>query len=484
MESKIRSAFVWSFIQRFGTQFVEVSVSILLTRILLPEEFGLIGMIMIVIVVAQSLTDAGMTSSLIRKKEADNLDYSTVFYLNIAVGFVVYGLIYLIAPLVSEFYEEPLLTDLLRVFSLTIIINAFTGVQSTIYRKNLDFKFLFRIGITTSIVSGAVGLYMALHNFGVWSLVCMHIVKSLMGCILYWTLSPWKPSYLFSVARLKEHFSFGINLTVSSLLNRVFDNIYYVTIGKYFSATQLGFYTRANTFKQIPINNLLSAVNGAAYPVLSSVQDDSIRLKSVYKRIMKQIIFLIAPTMIGAIVLSKALFVILFTEKWLEAVPYFQVLCLAGILYPVHSYNLNILKVKGRSDLFLKLEVVKKIILLISVILAIPFGIMALLYSQLFLSVVLLGVNAFYSKRFVNYGLSEQVLDILPSILLALIMGVVVYLLDRNFFSHFSNYASIIFGGFTGILVYFSLSFIFKFESLFEIINLFKSRTRKFDSRN
>lgn len=478
MEKAFQNAFVWSFIQRFGSQIVEISVSILLARILLPEEFGLIGMIMIVIVVGQSLTDAGMTTSLIRKQDADTIDYSTVFYLNLAIGLAIYIIIYLVAPYVAAFYSQEVLVNILRVFALTIVINSFSAVQSTIYRKELRFKFQFKISLVTSLLGGSLGVYLAQNGYGVWSLVYMHVMNAIVGATLYWMFSHWKPDFVFSKVRLKEHFRFGINLTLSGVINRAFDNIYYVIIGKYFNATQLGFYTRADTFKQIPITNLMAAINNAAYPILSSIQDDEVRLKSVFKRIMKQIIFLISPVMVGLMVLGEPLFRVVFTEKWLAAVPYFQVLCIAGILYPIHSYNLNILTVKGRSDLFLKLEVIKKIIMITSVVIAIPFGIMALLYSQLIISILILFINAYYSKRFIGYGLIEQVLDILPSLLLATFMGVAVYGLITFALPNMSDIVVLIVGTMSGAAIFVLFSFLFRFGPLFEILGLLKSRLK------
>ncbi len=480
--SSFSSAMLWSFIQRFGSQAVEISVSILLARILLPEEFGLIGMIMIVVVIGRSLTDAGMTSSLIRKIDASTADYSTVFYLNVLVGLIVYGIVYLTAPFIAVFYEQPVLTDILRVFALTIVINSFSAVQSTIYRKKLLFKFQFRLGLTTSLMGGALGVYLAQNGYGVWSLVFMHVANASIAAVLYWIFSSWKPKLFFSKTIFKEHFKFGINLTLSGIINKAFDNIYYVIIGKYFNATQLGYYTRADTFKQIPITNLIAAVNNAAYPILSSLQNDQTRLKSVFKRIMKQIIFLIAPVMIGAIVLAEPLFRVVLTEKWIDAVPFFQVLCLAGILYPVHSYNLNILTVKGRSDLFMKLEVIKKVIMIVSVVIAIPFGIMALLYSQLIISVLILFINAFYSKRFIDYGLWEQVVDILPSLLIASFMGAVVFVANNFLMEGMSDIMMLVIGISLGASVFTLSCYLLKLDSFFEFVRLLKVTFKRHDT--
>lgn len=478
MDNTIRSAFVWSFIQRFGTQAVEISVSILLARILLPEEFGLIGMIMIVIAVGQSLTDAGMTSSLIRKKSADTVDYSTVFFLNFCVGIAVYLIIYFIAPYVAQFYEQPILVDILRVFSITIILNTFSAIQSTICQKELRFKFQFKISFVTSLLGGACGIYLAKNNYGVWSLVYMHLVNSAIAAILYWLFTNWKPALVFSVSRFKEHFKFGINLTISGIINRTFDNLYNIVIGKNYNTADLGLYTRAQTFMLMPITNVMAAMNTVAYPVLSSLQDDEERLQSVFIRILKQNVFLIAPMTIGLIVLAEPLFLLLFTEKWIGAVPYFKVLCVTGLIYPVHSYNLNVFRVKGRSDIVLKVETIKRIVMAISIFIVLPYGILALVYSQIAVSIITLIVNTYYSSRFTKHNLFALLADVIPIMLVALCMGGIVHFVMFYLMPAISNFLAVSLGTIIGALAFIGLSYIIKMSPLFEILDMIKSNLK------
>lgn len=291
-----------------------------------------------------------------------------------------------------------------------------------------------------------------------------------------WWYSDWQPKLEFSRSRFSKHFNYGYKLTLSDLLNRVFNNIFLIVIGKYFSAAQVGFYTRAETMKQLPVSNISRALDKVTFPLFVSIQDDETRMKRVYKKLMLMVVFVVSPVLIFLAVLAEPLFIFLFTEKWLPAVPYFQILCVTGILFPLHSYNLSILNVKGRSDLFLKLEVMKKILIIIVIIVAIPFGIFALLYGQVLISVIAFFINAHYTKRFIPYSGWEQLKDVLPTLVLATLCGSTILFLDRTVFQEYSNLFRIIIGGAIGSLIYLGGSFVFRMSSLLELSNLILKR--------
>ncbi len=471
------SGLVWTFAQQFGSQLIGFVVSMILARILLPEEFGLIGMIAVFLAVGKSLIDAGLTQSLIRSRNSDQEDYSTVFFFNLAASILIYVTIYFSAPLIANFYDQQILINIIRLFCITFIISAFSSVQSARLTKKMDFKTQTLIGLPSTIVGGIVGVTMAYMGYGVWSLVWSSLVSAFLGTTQLWIYSKWKPSLVFNIDKFKDHFNFGYKLTLSGLLDTIFSNIYLIIIGKFFSPAQVGFYTRAETMKQLPVTNISSALNKVTFPLFASIQHDDFRLKRVYKQLMQMVVFIIAPVLIFLGVLAEPTFRFLFTEKWLPAVPYFQILCITGILYPIHAYNLNILKVKGRSDLFLKLEVIKKIIIVITIVFALQFGILALLYGQLFISIVAFFINTHYTGKFINYSAWEQSKDIMPIILLSVISGGVVFILDYylKFYGQL-DVIRLLGGSIVGLLVYFPLAQLFRFNSLNDIKKLIIKR--------
>lgn len=473
LRKKATSGLVWTFGQQFGNQIITFLVSIILARILTPEQFGLIGMIIVFIAIGQSLMDSGLTQSLIRNTDVDQEDLSTVFYFNLGASVLIYLLIFLIAPLIADFYETPILTDLLRVLCLSFIISAFAAVQGARLTKKLDFKTQTIIGIPSTILSGILGIVMAYTGFGVWSLVWSRIADSLIRTIQLWIYSKWTPSRVFNIEKFKYHFNFGYKLTLSGLLDTIFNNIYIIVIGKFFAASQVGFYTRAQTMKKLPVTNISNALNKVTYPLFASIQDDDVRLKRVYKQIMQMVMFIVTPVLVFAAVLAVPTFRLILTEKWLPAVPYFQILSVTGILYPLNAYNLNILKVKGRSDLFLKLEIIKKILISIAIIFAIQFGIYGLLYSQAILSILMYFINSYNTDRFISYSVIEQTKDIIPIILLSLFSGLVIYFLDSNLDrNNFTDISRILLGGLTGLLIYIGLSYLLKMPSIYDLKTL------------
>lgn len=461
------SGLIWSFAQQFSTLGVGFFVTVILSRLLLPGEFGLIGMITVFIGVGNMLVDSGLTQSIIRTSNPDQVDYSTVFFFNLVGSIFLYILFFFLAPLIAKFYAEKLLIDIIRVYCLTFIISAFSTVQKTRLTKNMDFKTLMIVALPSLIVSSTIGIIMAYRGYGVWSLVWSAIINSLLATIQLWFYSKWAPSFAFNLEKFKIHFRFGYKLTLAGLSDTIFTNIYQILIGRYFSPVQVGFYTRADTLKQLPVSAISAALHNVTYPLFASIQDDNERLKRLYKQIMQMVVFFIAPLLIFIGVLAEPTFRFLFTEKWLPAVPYFQIICFTGILYPIHAYNINILNVKGRSDLFLRLEIIRKMILVISVIIALQFGVFALLWSQVAFSVVAFYINTHYTGKLLNYNSWEQTKDIVPIISIAIIAGCFVFGLD--YFLKEKKQLDIIrilSGGLIGLIIYIGLALLLKMNAI------------------
>jgi O-antigen/teichoic acid export membrane protein len=385
---------------------------------------------------------------------------------------LVYAIIYFLAPFIAEFYEQLILIEILRIYCLSFIISAFSAVQLARLTKIMDFKTQTIIAVPSAIIGGIVGVTMALLGFGVWSLVWSSIISASVNSIQLWIYSKWTPDLNFNYSKFKIHFNYGYKLALSELLDKIFNNIFLIVIGKYFSPAQVGFYTRAETMKQLPVSNLSNALNRVTFPLFVSIQNDEVRLKRVYKKLMQMVVFVITPVLIILAVLAEPTFRFLFTEKWLPAVPYFQILCITGILYPLHSYNLTILNVKGRSDLFLKLEVFKKILIVITLLITIPLGIIAMLYGQVVISIIAFFINAHYTGKFINYTALQQLKDVFPILLLAVSVGLIVFLLDFYGLENNFDIIRIIVGGLVGSSIYIFAASKLKFGSYQELSKL------------
>jgi teichuronic acid exporter len=475
LKNNLIKGLFWSSIQLYGNQLITFSVSIILARLILPEEFGLIAMLSVFIGIGNALINSGLTSSLTRAENVDEEDYSTVFFFNLAGSIFVYLLFYILGPFIAKFYEQDQLINIIRIYGVTFIINAFSTVQLTRLNKNLDFKTQVKVNIPSLIISGILGILLAIYNYGVWSLVYMSICQSIVNTIQLWYWSRWKPILCFKKDKFKTHFKFGINLLFSSILDIIFNGSYTIIIGKFFSPIQVGYYNRADSLQMLPVGNISSIINKVTYPLFSSIHNDNLKLKDIYKRIMKAILYILVPILVIMSALAEPLFRFLFTEKWLNSVPYFRILCAAGILYPIHSYNLQILKIKGRSDLFFRLEVIKKIMMSFILIISFQFGIYGLLYGSILNSILALFINTYFSGKFINYPLIEQINDILPTIIVGILIGTIVFFID-TYLLHFSDIVRLIIGSINGISIFLIITYILKFTSLKEIIIILKKQ--------
>jgi teichuronic acid exporter len=475
LRKQATSGLVWTFAQQFGNQIIGFIVSLILARVLMPAEFGLIGMIAVLVGLGRVLVDSGLTQSLIRNEDCNEEDFSTVFYFNLIVSILIYVIVFFTAPLVADFYTQPILVSVIRIYCLTFIIDAFSSVQLARLTKRMDFKIQTLVALPATIIGGGVGIYMAYSNFGVFSLVWSQVIISIVSTIQIWIYSRWKPLWRFNLTKFKDHFNYGYKIAISGVLEVVFKNAYVLVIGKFFSVSQVGFYTRAETMKQLPVSNISNALKKVTFPLFSKIQNDDVRLKRVYKQLMQMVVFVLAPVLIFLAVLAEPTFRLLFTEKWLPAVPYFQILCITGILRPIHSYNLNVLQVKGRSDLYLKLKLLEKVFIIIGIIIGIQFGILGLLYAQVTVSLLTFFMNAYYTDKFINYSAWEQIVTIIPIIILAIISGATVFVVDNFIIEEFDIYRIII-GSSIGIIIYIGLGFLFKMKSISHFKKIIKNK--------
>ncbi|MBB6130770.1 lipopolysaccharide biosynthesis protein [Mucilaginibacter lappiensis] len=457
---------VWTFSEQFGSQLIGFGINVVLARLLLPTDFGIIALFAVIMALAKVFVDSGLTGSLIRTQNPDEKDFSTVFWFNIVTAIVLYALIYLTAPWVADFYHQDLLTPLIRVYAVILIIDSFVAVQGVQFVKEMDFKTNFKIQLPSMIIGGISGIGFAYYGFGAWALVYSSLIQNSIFTLQYWFYSDWRPSFIFDRKKFKHHFSFGSKLMLSSLLDVSFNNIYTILIGKKFSTSELGFYSRADGLKQLPVNSIAGALHKVSFPLFAKISHDDEKLRDIYKKLLRIVVFAIAPIIALMVVAAEPLIRFLFTEKWLPTVPYLQILAIAGILYPIHAYNLNILQVIGRSDLFLKLEIFKKLLIVLTIAISLPFGIRGLLWGQIIISVLALFINTHYTAKFLKYSGYAQLKDLFPSLALASICAVVVWGSDVLYFHNLTDIVRLLCLSLLYLLLYVGYEFLFKSKEI------------------
>lgn len=420
----------WSFAQQFSNQIIGFAITIVLARLLDPFDFGLMGMIYFIVTIGNVLIDSGFSYSLIRTKEADEKDYSTIFYTNILLGICFTLFSIAIAPLVAAFYGQPSLVYIIRVFSITFIITSFSSVQQTYLIKKMKFKTLALISLASSIIGGLVGYVLALNKFGVWSIVWTTISTMGATTLFLWFCSSWKPRRFFDIKLLKKHFNFGYKLTLTNLSDAIFRNAYNIVIGKFYDPNTVGYYSRADSLKKIAVFTIISATNKVTYPLLSSIQDDENEFRKNYITIIRVVSFVVTPFLLMLSVFAEPIILLLLTDKWAPVIPYFQIVCISGLLYPMSSFNVNALSVKGRSDLVLKLEIINKTILVILIAIAVNYSIFVLLSSVIVFSVSEYVIDIYASKKIINYPLKSQLKDYLPILIISLICSALCWQLE------------------------------------------------------
>jgi len=464
---------LWSSIERFSVQGVMFVVMIIMARILTPEDYGLVGMLTIFIAISQSLIDSGFSQALIRKQDRSEIDNSTVFYFNIAVGAILYLILFFSAPLIAKFYNEPILIPLTRVISLSILINSFVVVQRALLTVNIDFKTQAKASFSAAIASGIVGITMAYTGWGVWAIVWYQITNLAVNVGLLWIFSKWRPQLVYSWKSFKELFFFGSKLAASGIIDTLYNNIFLIVIGKIFKASDLGYYTRAQQFAAFPSSNLTGIIQRVTFPVLCTIQDDDERLRSVYRRFLRLSAFLIFPLMIGLAAVAKPLVLLLLKEQWEFAATLLSIICLSMMWYPIHSINLNLLQVKGRSDLFLKLEIVKKCVGIVILCCTIPLGLVAMCWGTVLSSLISLIINTHYTGKLIQVGFLKQMKDLTPSLLYSFSMGAIVW----SSIQFITNDAlQLIIGIILGIIYFIAITSVTRSKDRCELISFIKSR--------
>lgn len=464
---------IWSSIERFSVQGVQFIVMIVMARLLTPEDYGLIGMLAIFLAISQSLIDSGFSQALIRKQDRTETDNSTVFYFNIVVGFLLYAILFIAAPWVAEFYKQPELCPVMRVVCLGIILNSLAVVQRALLTVKIDFKTQAKASLAAAVFSGVVGVGMAYTGFGVWALVWQQLLNLGINTLLLWILSKWKPIWSYSWNSFRELFSFGSKLLASGLLNTVYVNIYTIVIGKFFSAAALGHYTRAEQFAGFPSSNITGILQRVTYPILCSIQDDLERLRNTYRKFLKLSAYVIFPLMMGLAGVSDVFIQIFLGEQWMFCAELLQIVCFFMMWFPIHAINLNLLQVRGRSDLFLRLEIIKKIVGVSVLCITVPLGLKVMCIGSAFSSIICLIINTYYTGKLIKVGFFIQMRDLFPTLLVsvAMFIGLLIFqsVIEGMYFKLIASIAA-------GICFYLFVTKIFHFSELQELISLIRRK--------
>lgn len=479
-KNTVMKNFLWRFAERVGAQTVRLIVEIILARLLLPDDYGLIALVTVCITILNVFVDSGLGCSLIQKKDADDLDFSTVFWFNIGWCLILYLLLFLVSPLFAIFYGRVELTSVLRILGLQVIISGVKNVQQAYVSRTMQFKRFFFATLGGTLGAAAIGIFMAYHGYGVWALVAQQLFNTLVDTVILWVTVKWRPKRKFSFVRLKKLFSFGWKLLVSSLIDTTYTEIRQLVIGRIYSSSDLAYYNRGRQFPYLFVNNVNTAIDSVLLPALSEEQDNRERLKAMTRRSIQLSTYIMAPLMMGLAFVGEPFVNLLLTEKWLPCVPYMRIFCVTFMFYPIHTANLNAIKAMGRSDLFLKLEIAKKGIGLAALILTMHISVMAMAYSLLVTSVLAQIINSWPNRKLLGYGYLEQLKDILPGILLAVGMGVCVWLIGCF---PIPAAAVLLVQIVSGALIYVSVSAILRLEAFVYLQGVVKPVFRKLISR-
>ena len=470
--SKVMSGFIWRLFERVGAKGVELIVSLVLAKMLDTELFGSIVLVLVVINIMQVFVDSGLGNALIQKKDSDNKDFSTVFFFNIVFCAVLYTILYFTAPYFAAFYDDLSLTPVIRVLGLTVVISGVKNVQIAYVSKTMQFKRFFFSTLGGTIFAAIAGLVLAYNGYGIWAIVVQSVSNTAIDTVILWITVKWKPEFYFSFKRLKILFQYGWKLLVSQLLDTGYTQLRSLIIGKKYTKDDLAYYDRANQFPGFITANINTSIDSVLFPAMSDVQDDKERVKSMTKRAMKTSIFLMAPMMAGLSCCARPIVKLLLNETWLPLIPYMIVLCISYTFYPLHTANLNAIKALGRSDKFLILEIIKKAVGMVLLLVSMWYGVMAIAISLLVSDIICQIINSWPNKKLINYGYFEQLKDILPSIILAWVMGGIVYCVS---FLGLNDILTLLIQIPLGVAIYTLGAKLFKMESFDYLLELIKS---------
>ena len=418
---------VWRFAERILSQGIGFVISIILARIIGPDEYGVIAIVMVVMSILQVFIDSGMATALIQKKDAVESDFSTIFHFNWMMGLVLYILLYFASPYIAGFYDNAELTSVLRVMGLILVVSSLRNVQQAIVSKRMVFRKFFYANTIGTILSGVIGIAMAYLGYGVWALVMQHIANIVLNTIVLWFTVKWRPKLIFSVESFYGLFGFGWKILVSKIIDTIYMNLRSLIIGKKYTRLDLAFYQRAKIFPETIISNINTSIDSVLLPTMSDVQDDRSRLRDMTRRSIKVSTYLMSPLMLIMFVAAEPMIRFLLTDKWMMCVPYLRIFCITFMFYPIHTANLNAIKALGRSDLFLKLEIAKKIVGVTAILLTMWHSVLAMALSGLVVSILSQIINSWPNKRLLGYSYIDQLKDIMPNIIASVIMAFAVY---------------------------------------------------------
>lgn len=476
LKDKAVSGAMWRIVEMFVNQVVAFIIGIILARLLAPEDYGVIGMLAIFFAVANCFKDCGFGTALVQNKNRTEEDYSTAFIFNVATSILIFSVFFIAAPYIASFYNMPILTDVTRVSALSFIITGLTGVQYAKLNIDLKFKFRSQISILGQILTGITGLVLAFLGYGVWALVLQGLVSGIITGIVLWISSGWKPKLIFSTKAFKRLWGFGANMLGSGIINTIYGNLYTLVIGKCYNPASVGMYNRANGYASLPSSIIMDMALGVNFPILAKLQDDRERLLNAYEKLLKVPFYILYPILIGLIVLAEPTIQVMIGDKWLPCVPYLQILCVGYMFYPLNGLNVNLLMVKGRPDLVLKLDFIKKPLGIFLLVSAIPFGIIWMMVGKALYSVIVYSMNCYYTNKILEYGFIKQVKVLIPIILNSLLMGIIIVV--STYFIE-SNILKLTIGIPTGFIMYSAIGYFRRDEAFFEIIGIIKSKLHK-----
>ena len=427
LRQKTTNGLLWSSVERFSNQGIQFLFSIVLARLLTPEDYGIVAMVIIFFAIAQTFVDSGFSNAIVRKKDRTEADLSTCFYFNIFVGLGFYIMLFLCSPFIAEFYDQPILSSVVKISGLSVLINSLCIVQQAQFTIRIDFKTQAKVTLTSTVISGILGILLAYLGYGVWALVWQGVIGTFIRMLLLWVFSKWRPRESFSKDSFHYLFGYGSKLLASGLLDTTYNNIYPIVIGKFYSPAQLGNFSRAQGWASLPSSNITSILQRVTFPVLTEMQDDDERLATNYRKLLRLSAFVIFPLMMLLAAVASPLVRVVITSKWDACVPYLQIICFSMMWYPIHAINLNLLQVKGRSDLFLRLEIIKKIVGVLVMCVTIPLGVTAMCFGMVFTSINALFINTYYTGKLLKIGYLTQMKDLLPIIFISLLVGACAY---------------------------------------------------------
>jgi len=466
-------SFFWKFFERFGTQFFNFIISVVLARLLLPEQYGVVSLIIIFINVCNVIIDGGLNTALIQKKQADNTDFSTIFYFSIFISILLYGLLFLFAPFIASFYNEPILSEIIRVLGLNLPFYGINSIQRAFVSKHMLFNKLFYSSFIAVVLSGFIGISLAYKGFGVWALVVQNISNTVTTCIVMWYTIKWRPAIIFSVSRFIDLFDYGWKIFMANFITVIFVEIRKLFIGKLYTPSSLAYYERGEHFPSLIMNNIFVSIQTILLPVFSDCQDDISKVKSMMRRFTKMSCFVIYPLMVGMIVTAEPLVRMLLGNNWIGVVPFIQIMCIANFFRPITLSNWEAIKALGYSGITLKLEILKKIVDIVILLISINIGVLAIAWGIVLFNFISIFINLAPNVKLLNYKISEQLLDALPTTIISILMGFIIYLMT---FIHASDICLFMLQVILGIITYFTFCWLFKEESFMYILAIVKNK--------